>query len=114
MSKYASKAFWVDAFDRAVSTVAQTTVAALTANVTGLLDVDWAQIASIAGLAGAVSVLTSVAFRGRSEAQPDTSASEIAFAEIRDEVLVQISELDENELFADIQAARARAGMRAV
>lgn len=64
MSKYASKVFWVDTFDRAVSTVAQAAVAVLTANVTGLLDVDWAQIVSVAGLAGAVSVLTSVAFRG--------------------------------------------------
>lgn len=65
MSKYASKAFWVDTFDRAVSTVAQAAVAVLTANVTGLLDVDWVQIASVSGLAGAVSILTSVAFRGK-------------------------------------------------
>lgn len=64
MSKYANKAFWVDTFDRAVATVAQAAVAVLTADVTGLLDVDWVQIASVAGLAGAVSVLTSVAFRG--------------------------------------------------
>ena len=64
MSKYANKAFWVDTFDRAVSTVAQAGVATLTAGVTGILDIDWAQAASVAGLAGAVSVLTSVAFRG--------------------------------------------------
>lgn len=64
-SKYLDKSFWVDTFDRAVSTVAQAAVAVLTANVTGLLDVDWVQIASVAGLAGAVSVLTSVAFRGK-------------------------------------------------
>lgn len=64
MSKYASKDFWVDTFDRAVATVAQAAVAVLTANVTGLLDVDWVQILSVSGLAGAVSVLTSVAFRG--------------------------------------------------
>lgn len=72
MSKYASKSFWVDAFDRAVSTVAQAGVAVLTANVTGLLDVDWVQMASVAGLAGAVSVLTSVAFRGKDDT--DTNA----------------------------------------
>lgn len=65
MSKYASKAFWVDTFDRAVSTFAQAAVAVLTANVTGLLDVDWVQLASVAGLAAGVSVLTSVAFRGK-------------------------------------------------
>lgn len=72
MSKYADKSFWWDAFDRAVATVAQAAVAVLTANVAGILDVDWVQLASISGLAGAVSVLTSVAFRGgqgeRSEA----------------------------------------------
>lgn len=66
MSKYADKAFWVDTFDRAVSTFAQAAVAVLTANVTGLLDVDWVQLASVAGLAAGVSVLTSVAFRGKS------------------------------------------------
>jgi hypothetical protein len=64
MSKYASVQFWVDTFDRAVATVAQAGVATLTANVTGILDVDWVQILSVAGLAGAVSVLTSIAFRG--------------------------------------------------
>lgn len=65
MSKYADRKYWVDTFDRAVSTVAQAAVAVLTANVTGLLDVDWVQILSVSGLAGAVSVLTSVAFRGQ-------------------------------------------------
>lgn len=69
-SKYLDKAFWVDTFDRAVSTIAQAAVAVLTANVTGLLEVDWVQIASVSGLAGAVSVLTSVAFRGKSEDPP--------------------------------------------
>lgn len=69
-SKYADRSFWVDVFDRAVSTVAQAAVAVLTANVTGLLDVDWVQIASVAGLAGAVSVLTSVAFRGKGDDTP--------------------------------------------
>ena len=70
MSKYANKAFWVDTFDRAVSTVAQAGVATLTAGVTGILDIDWAQAASVAGLAGAVSVLTSVAFRGNESKNP--------------------------------------------
>lgn len=65
MSKYADRKFWVDTFDRAVSTTAQAAVAVLTANVTGILDVDWVQILSVSGLAGLVSVLTSVAFRGQ-------------------------------------------------
>lgn len=64
MSKYASRQFWIDTFDRAVATVAQAGVAALTADAVGILSVDWVQIGSVAGLAGLVSVLTSVAFRG--------------------------------------------------
>lgn len=63
-SKYADKQFWVDTADRAFATVAQAGIAALTANVTGILDVDFAALASVAGLAGLVSVLTSIAFRG--------------------------------------------------
>ena len=63
-SKYADKQFWIDTLDRAVATVAQAGIAVLTANVTGILDIDPVQLASVAGLAGAVSVLTSVAFRG--------------------------------------------------
>lgn len=70
MSKYANKTFWVDAFDRAVATIAQAAVAVLTADVTGLLDVDWVQILSVSGLAGAVSILTSVAFRGQDTKTP--------------------------------------------
>jgi hypothetical protein len=66
-SKYASGQFWLDTLDRAVATVAQAGVAVLTANVTGLLDIDPVQLASVAGLAGAVSVLTSIAFRGNGE-----------------------------------------------
>jgi len=66
-SKYADKQFWTDAADRAVSTVAQAGIATLTAGATGILTVDWVQVASVAGLAGAVSVLTSVAFRGKGE-----------------------------------------------
>lgn len=70
-SKYVNKQFWVDTTDRAVATVAQSAVAVLTANVTGLLDVDFVQIASVSGLAGLVSVLTSIAFRG---SEKDTNA----------------------------------------
>lgn len=67
MSKFASKQFWVDAFDRVVATIAQAALATLTAGVTGILEVDWIQVASVAGLAGAVSLLTSIAFRGNGD-----------------------------------------------
>jgi hypothetical protein len=55
--------------ERAVKTAAQAALALLTANQTGLLDVDWAAVASVAGLAALASVLTSlVSFGG----QPDS------------------------------------------
>lgn len=55
-----SASFWKAAFERAVKTVAQAAVALITANATGLLDIDWVQLGSVAGLAGLVSILTSV------------------------------------------------------
>lgn len=70
MSKFASITFWVDTFDRAVATTAQAGIGVLTAGVTGLLEVDWVQGASVAGLAGLVSVLTSVALRGGTDVEP--------------------------------------------
>ena len=54
MSKYAEKRFWIDTFDRAISTFAQAGVAVLTAGATGLLDVDWQQALSVSGLAATV------------------------------------------------------------
>lgn len=55
--------------ERAVKTAAQAALALITANQTGLLDVNWAAVASVAGLAAVASVLTSlVSFGG----QPDS------------------------------------------
>lgn len=53
-------AFWKAAAERAVKTVAQSAVALITANATGLLDIDWVQLASVSGLAGLISLLTSI------------------------------------------------------
>lgn len=47
--------------ERAVKTTAQAAVALLTGSVTGLLEIDWVQLASVSGLAGLISVLTSIA-----------------------------------------------------
>lgn len=54
-----TKTFWKDTVERAVKTFAQSLVASLAVG-TGLLDVDWVNALSIAGLATVISVLTSV------------------------------------------------------
>ena len=52
---------WIKAAGiRAVKTFAQSAVALITAQATGLLDVDWQALASVSGLAALVSVLTSL------------------------------------------------------
>ena len=70
MSKYLNKKWAVDTVDRAVATTAQAAVAVLTAGATSLLEVDFAGVAATAGLAGLVSVLTSIAFRGGAQPEP--------------------------------------------
>lgn len=52
--------FWRDAFERAVKTAAQTAVALIGTGLVGVLEVDWLQILSVALVAAAVSILTSV------------------------------------------------------
>lgn len=56
-----SKPFWKDALERAVKTAAQTAVALIGTGAVGIIDVDWANIASVSGVAALVSLLTSVA-----------------------------------------------------
>lgn len=46
---------------RALKTIAQTAVGMLTGNMVGIMDVDWVAVASVAAMAGIVSVLTSIA-----------------------------------------------------
>lgn len=65
MSKYASKSFWVDTTDRAVSTFAQGTLGAILASsITNVIELDLAQAAGVGALSALVSVLQSVAARG--------------------------------------------------
>lgn len=46
---------------RAVKTMAQTAVALIGTGTVGFTDLDWLQIASITGVAGVLSLLTSIA-----------------------------------------------------
>jgi hypothetical protein len=55
-----TKPFLKDMVERAIKTIAQTMVAMLTAGATGLLTVDYVNLFSVAGLAGLVSILTSI------------------------------------------------------
>ena len=65
MSALNDKLFWLDTAERAVKTVAQTMVALLTADgVLDLVSVDWGMMLSVSGLAGLISVLTSIASAG--------------------------------------------------
>jgi hypothetical protein len=53
--------YWAYAGERAVKTVAQSALAVITASgVIGILDLDVVQILSVSGLAGLMSLLTSV------------------------------------------------------
>jgi hypothetical protein len=54
------RAFWAAAAERAIKTTAQTGAALLTAAGTGLLETDWTTGASVAGMAGVISILTSI------------------------------------------------------
>lgn len=52
--------YWGYAGERAVKTVAQTAIATIGVGAAGILDVDWSNVASVAALAGVMSLLTSV------------------------------------------------------
>lgn len=54
------KNFFKDLAERAIKTFAQSMVAVLTAGATGILDVDWINTLSVALLATAISVFTSL------------------------------------------------------
>lgn len=46
--------------ERAAKTVAQAALAVISSGAVGLFDVDWVHVISVAGLAGVMSLLTSV------------------------------------------------------
>jgi hypothetical protein len=77
MPMLTSASFWKATAERAVKTVAQSAVALIAANATGLLDVDWVQLGSVAGLAGLVSILTSIGSDAITGTGPSLSTSEV-------------------------------------
>ncbi|QIS38600.1 holin [Clavibacter capsici] len=52
--------FWKAAGERAIKTFAQVLLAAIVVGQTGFLDLDWAGVGSVAGVAALASVLTSI------------------------------------------------------
>jgi hypothetical protein len=64
MSKYADKQFWIDTFDRAVATFAQSIAGVLVVDKVSIFTVDWQGALGLALAITGASVLTSIAFRG--------------------------------------------------
>lgn len=68
-----TKQWWRAAGIRAVKTMAQTGVALIGTGAVGFTDLDWVRIASVAGVAAVLSLLTSIAGLPELDAQPDDS-----------------------------------------
>lgn len=77
MSVLATGAFWAATAERAVKTAAQSGIALLTTNLTGILEVDWQAAGSVIGLATLISILTSVASAGAGNPGPSLGPEEI-------------------------------------
>jgi hypothetical protein len=56
--------FWKDAGERAIRTAAQALLALWATDVSGVLEVDWVQAASVAALAALTSILMSIVATG--------------------------------------------------
>lgn len=66
-----TKQWWRAAGIRAIKTAAQTAVALIGTGAVGFTDLDWARIASVAGVAAVLSLLTSIAGLPEVEPEPD-------------------------------------------
>lgn len=70
-----TRAFWAATTERAISTVAQTSVTLIGSELVGFTDLDWVQIASVSGVAGLLSVLKAIA-AGRTDGNPSATNAE--------------------------------------
>lgn len=61
MANLTTREFWASTAERAVRTAAQTAIALIGTDQVGILNLDWAQIASVVATATILSVLTSIA-----------------------------------------------------
>lgn len=75
---FTTRAFWKAATERAVKTFAQSLAAVGLAGSTGLLDVDWGNALSVAGLATLLSYLTSLGSDVATSTDGPSLANEIA------------------------------------
>ena len=66
-----NKAWWRAAGIRAIKTAAQTGVALIGTGAVGFTALDWVRIASVAGVAAVLSLLTSIAGLPEVEPEPD-------------------------------------------
>jgi hypothetical protein len=72
-----TSAFWKAAAERAVKTFAQAEAALLLAAGTGILDTDWTISLSVSGMAGVISVLTSVGSDAATGSGPSLTNAEV-------------------------------------
>ena len=68
--------FWKATAERGIKTTAQSAAALLVGDGLGLLTVDWVSVGSVAGLAGVVSVLTSVGIGAATDGTPSAVSAE--------------------------------------
>ncbi|HOY80518.1 MAG TPA: holin [Rhodoglobus sp.] len=76
MSVLTTGKFWAATVERAVSTAAQSAIGVLTANTTGVAEIDWAAGLTVVGVATALSVLKAVAAVNLGEPGPGIGSAE--------------------------------------
>lgn len=72
------KSFWINLGERAISTFAQAAVGILSAGSLGLLQVNWVDVVSVAGLAAVLSILKSFSVVAAAPAAVITPAPVVA------------------------------------